>query len=97
MDAERGLRSAGWRAAAVRGSGGGPGEAAGEHAGPRTSTPRLRPSHRSGPAHRTGNTIRAKKKKVSGFCPVTFFKQMWGKVEKGEKSMPCCFLDMRKL
>lgn len=54
------LRSAGWRAAAVRGSGGGPGEAAGDHAGPRTSTPGLRPSHRNGPAHRTGNKIRAK-------------------------------------
>lgn len=64
MDEERGLRSAGWRVAAVRGSGGGPGEAAGEHAGPRTSTPGLRPSHRNGPAHRTkGGKIRAKKKK----------------------------------
>lgn len=67
MDEERGLRSAGWRAAAVRGSGGGPGEAAGEHAGLRTSTSGHRPSHRNGPAHRTGNKIRAKVSGLPGY------------------------------
>lgn len=92
MDEERGLRSAGWRAAAVRGSGGGPGEAAGEHAGPRTSTPRLRPSHRSGPAHRTGNK---KSEQKSAGLPGYF----WNKCEKylKKESMPCGFWNIHKV
>lgn len=66
-------RSAGWRGAAVRGSGGGPGEAAGAHAGPRTWTPGLRPSHHNGPAHRTGNEITVKIKRERKFLFFNLF------------------------
>lgn len=85
---ERGLHSAGWRAAAVRGSGGGPGEAAGARVGPRTWTPGLRPSHRNGPAHRTGDRMREKSAKSPRyFFALNKYKYIY---KKNKYTQACC-------
>lgn len=85
---ERGLHSAGWRVAAVRGSGGGPGEAAGARVGPRTWTPGLRPSHRNGPAHRTGDRMREKSAKSPRyFFALNKYKYIY---KKNKYTQACC-------